>query len=214
MRSIKYFKKWQNLEICLFFSDATAIQSRQNSRTFTVNLAVFAPQPRWRSKTVEGSIALEYVYKTWTPGPWTPGPWTTPMDPVHGPLHGPGPWTTPVNHPSFCKITSTKIFRRKREVIFTLTWTIFPIISNYGHLRNSGGFKGIRTHDLCDAGATLYQLSFEATHLGAGQFVGLICSREGFGQCNELIFGKRFLDEALWSHQYVVQVSPTGYCLN
>ena len=34
------------------------------------------------------------VYKTWTPGPRT----------------------TPVDHPSFCKITTTKIFRQKREV--------------------------------------------------------------------------------------------------
>ena len=28
-------------------------------------------------------------------------------------------------------------------------------------LNNSGAFNGIRTHDLCDAGAMLYQLSFE-----------------------------------------------------
>ena len=28
-------------------------------------------------------------------------------------------------------------------------------------LNNSGGFNGIRTHDLCDADAMLYQLSFE-----------------------------------------------------
>ena len=32
----------------------------------------------------------------------------------------------------------------------------------------------IRTHDLCDAGAMLNQLSFEATQLGGGQFFGLI----------------------------------------
>ena len=31
-------------------------------------------------------------------------------------------------------------------------------------------------NDLCDAGAMLYQLSYEATHLGAGKFVGLMCS--------------------------------------
>ena len=37
---------------------------------------------------------------------------------------------------------------------------------------------GLETHDLCDAGAMLHQLSFEATQLGAGQFVGLMCSHE------------------------------------
>ena len=35
---------------------------------------------------------------------------------------------------------------------------------------------GLDIHDRCDAGAVFYQLSYEATHLGAGQFVGLICS--------------------------------------
>ena len=34
----------------------------------------------------------------------------------------------------------------------------------YRHRKNSGGFKRIRTCDLCDAGK-----------LGAGQFVGLMC---------------------------------------
>ena len=38
---------------------------------------------------------------------------------------------------------------------------------------------------LCDAGAMLYKLSFEATQLGAGQFVGLICSSEGTRLMNE-----------------------------
>ena len=32
--------------------------------------------------------------------------------------------------------------------------------------------------NLCDAGAMLYQLSYEATQLAAAQFVGLISSRE------------------------------------
>ena len=35
-------------------------------------------------------------------------------------------------------------------------------------IKNSGGFNGIRTHDLCDAVAMLCQLNYEATHLGAG----------------------------------------------
>ena len=42
-----------------------------------------------------------------------------------------------------------------------------------------GETNDCRTHDLCDAGMMLYQLSYEATQLGEGQFVVLICSREG-----------------------------------
>ena len=38
--------------------------------------------------------------------------------------------------------------------------------------------NGILTHDLCDGGAMLYQVSYEATLLGVGQFVGLTSSRE------------------------------------
>ena len=60
----------------------------------------------------------------------------------------------------------------------------------YRHLTNSGDSKGIWTHDLCDASAMLYQLSYmymyEATLLGAGQFVGLIRSREGLYEWNEM----------------------------
>ena len=33
--------------------------------------------------------------------------------------------------------------------------------------------SGLGIHDLCDEGAMLYQLSYEATQLGAGQFFGL-----------------------------------------
>ena len=33
------------------------------------------------------------------------------------------------------------------------------------------GFNGIRTRDLRDTGAMLYQLSYEATHWEQGQFV-------------------------------------------
>ena len=44
---------------------------------------------------------------------------------------------------------------------------------DYRHLKNSGGYKGIRTHALCgDACAMLYRLGVEVTQLGAGQFVG------------------------------------------
>ena len=39
------------------------------------------------------------------------------------------------------------------------------------------GFNGIRTRDLRDTGAMLYQLSFEATHWERGQFIEFISSR-------------------------------------
>ena len=35
----------------------------------------------------------------------------------------------------------------------------------------SQGFNGIRTRDLRDIGAMLYQLSYEATHWERGQFI-------------------------------------------
>ena len=38
-------------------------------------------------------------------------------------------------------------------------------------------FNGIRTHDLRDTGAMLYQLSYEATHWEQGQFIEFISSR-------------------------------------
>ena len=40
------------------------------------------------------------------------------------------------------------------------------------------GFNGIRTCDLRDTGAMLYQLSYEATHWERGQFIEFISSRE------------------------------------
>ena len=39
------------------------------------------------------------------------------------------------------------------------------------------GFNGIRTRDLCDTGAMLYQLSYEAAHWERGQFIEFISSR-------------------------------------
>ena len=38
-------------------------------------------------------------------------------------------------------------------------------------------FNGIRTHDLHEAGAMLYQLSYEATRWERGQFIKFISSR-------------------------------------
>ena len=40
------------------------------------------------------------------------------------------------------------------------------------------GFNGIRTRDLCDTGAMLYQLSYEATYWERGQLNEFISSRE------------------------------------
>ena len=44
------------------------------------------------------------------------------------------------------------------------------IRANCRHLKNSGGCKGSQSHDLCDAGAILYEVNYEATQLGAGQY--------------------------------------------
>ena len=46
---------------------------------------------------------------------------------------------------------------------------------------------------LCDAGAMLYKLSFEATQLGAGQFVVPVMD-----SMNEI---NVYIAESLWSHQ-------------
>ena len=43
--------------------------------------------------------------------------------------------------------------------------------------KKNQGFNGIRTHDLRDTGAMLYQLSYEATHWEQGQFSEFISSR-------------------------------------
>ena len=41
-------------------------------------------------------------------------------------------------------------------------------------LKKNQGFNGIRTRDLRDTGAMLYQLSYEATHWERGQFIEFI----------------------------------------
>ena len=46
-------------------------------------------------------------------------------------------------------------------------WKIFAVDTQFKQLRKrslkkSPGFSGIRTRDLCDTGAVLYQLSYEA----------------------------------------------------
>ena len=44
--------------------------------------------------------------------------------------------------------------------------------------KKNQGFNGIRTHDLRDTGAMLYQLSYEATHWERGQLIEFMSSRE------------------------------------
>ena len=44
-------------------------------------------------------------------------------------------------------------------------------------LKKNQAFNGIRTHDLRDTVAMLYQLSYEATHWERGQFIEFIFSR-------------------------------------
>ena len=72
--------------------------------------------------------------------------------------------------PSFCTVSSRKIFRRERSHPGTYLDNLSNnnIIVSYRDMKNSGGFNGIRTHDLCEAGAMLYQLNYEASQLGAG----------------------------------------------
>ena len=51
------------LEICLFVAAFIAVPSGPKSHTFTVILAVFAPQPRWRQKP-----RLQSIFKSITKG--------------------------------------------------------------------------------------------------------------------------------------------------
>ena len=55
----------------------------------------------------------------------------------------------------------------------------FSNVSNWKEeaWKKNQGFNGIRTHDLRDTGAMLYQLSYEATHWEQGQFIEFISSR-------------------------------------
>ena len=69
-------------------------------------------------------------------------------------------------------------------------WTVLAI-SEYGHLQNSGGLNGIRTHNLCDAGSRLQQPSYEATQLGVGQFCcAHFVDMEEFGEWKKCIYFK------------------------
>ena len=51
----------------------------------------------------------------------------------------------------------------------------FSNLSNWKEeARKNQGFNGIRTRDLRDAGAMLYQMSYEATHWERGQIIEFI----------------------------------------
>ena len=52
--------------------------------------------------------------------------------------------------------------------------------------KKNQGFNGIRTRDLRDTGAMLYQLSYEATHWERGQFIEFISSRDWWLICYQL----------------------------
>ena len=70
--------------------------------------------------------------------------------------------------------------------------SIFSNLSNWKEEAwNNQGFNGIRTRDLRDAGAMLYQLSYEATHLERGQFM-------------EFIFPVR--SEMMWSIYEIIHI--------
>ena len=54
------------------------------------------------------------------------------------------------------------------------------------------GFNGIRTCDLCDTGAVLYQLSYEATHWERGQLIESKVLNQG------IVHHQGFYDSTPW----------------
>ena len=69
---------------------------------------------------------------------------------------------------SDCKALKVKSDRRSK----------FSNLSNWKEEAwKNQGFNGIRTRDLRDTGAMLYQLSYEATDWERGQFIEFISSR-------------------------------------
>ena len=70
----------------------------------------------------------------------------------------------------------------------------FSNLSNWKEAwKKNQGFNGIRTRDLCDTGAMLYQLSYEATHWERGQFIEFISSHE---EWNDVMYIQNIYD--LW----------------
>ena len=57
-------------------------------------------------------------------------------------------------------------------LLILTSWKIFAVDTQFKQLRKrkpekNSGFSGIRTRDLCDTGAVLYQLSYEAITVGS-----------------------------------------------
>ena len=90
-------------------------------------------------------------------------------------------------------MTESRSKRRDLPLIFIVKVIIIIIIikvmndhrSKFSNLSSwkekpekNQGFNGIRTHDLRDTGAMLYQLSYEATHWERGQLIEFMSSRE------------------------------------
>ena len=63
-------------------------------------------------------------------------------------------------------------------MIIAVNFPIQAIGKKKPEKKKNQGFNGIRTRDLRDTGAMLYQLSYEATHWERGQSVEFISSRE------------------------------------
>ena len=59
--SFKVHFRWGNLDLC---SGVIAVPIGPNSHTFTVILAVFAPQPRWPRKPWKGPLII-YAIQQW-----------------------------------------------------------------------------------------------------------------------------------------------------
>ena len=108
----------------------------------------------------------------------------------HGPqVHGPPPWTTP----HFVKLQAEKALDKTKDRNDPHTYQDnSSIIISYRHLKNSGSANGIQTV-ICD-------VSYEATQVGAGQFVGLIILlqwRTRRMKCQYCIFEVLVIDK-LW----------------
>ena len=58
-----------------------------------------------------------------------------------------------------------KIFDNTKGRSDPRTYLANLVIISYRHLNNSGGFNGIRTHDLSDASIMLYQPNYKANQL-------------------------------------------------
>ena len=69
-----------------------------------------------------------------------------------------------------------------------MLWKIFAVDTQFKQLRKrslkkkkkNSGFSGIRTRDLCDTGAVLYQLSYEAITVGSRSIIRVVFIKISF----------------------------------